>query len=88
MKAVDTGHRVLFMPLDRLIATLMKAKQENRLERQPQQLSYTRVLILDETGYLPMNKEEANQSSESCCLHTLTIQQSDWVKARFRNGLC
>ena len=32
MKAVDAGHRVLFMPLDRLIAPLMKAKQENRLE--------------------------------------------------------
>ena len=60
VKAVDAGHRVLFMPLDRLIATLMKAKQENRLERQLQQLSYARVLILDEIGYLPMNREEAN----------------------------
>ncbi|WP_033816920.1 IS21-like element helper ATPase IstB, partial [Escherichia coli] len=57
VKAVDAGHRVLFMPLDRLIATLMKAKQENRLERQLQQLSYARVLILDEIGYLPMNRE-------------------------------
>ncbi|MBZ3672650.1 ATP-binding protein [Salmonella enterica subsp. enterica serovar Senftenberg] len=36
-KAADAGHRVLFMPLDRLIATLMKARQENRLERQLQQ---------------------------------------------------
>lgn len=60
VKAVDAGHRVLFMPLDRLIATQMKAKQENRLERQLQQLSYTRVLILDEIGYLPMNREEAS----------------------------
>ncbi|EOX9336985.1 IS21-like element helper ATPase IstB [Escherichia coli] len=60
VKAVDVGHRVLFMPLDRLIATLMKAKQENRLERQLQQLSYARVLILDEIGYLPMNREEAS----------------------------
>lgn len=60
VKAVDAGHRVLFMPLDRLIATLMKAKQEKRLERQLQQLSYARVLILDEIGYLPMNREEAS----------------------------
>lgn len=45
MKAADAGHRVLLMPLDRLIATLMKAKQENRLERQLHQLSYARVLI-------------------------------------------
>ncbi len=41
-KAADAGHRVLFMPLDKLIATLMKAKQENRLEKQPQQLGYAR----------------------------------------------
>ncbi|MGH4333361.1 ATP-binding protein, partial [Klebsiella pneumoniae] len=38
----------------------IKAKQENRLERQLQQLSYARVLILDEIGYLPMNREEAS----------------------------
>lgn len=60
VKAADAGHRVLFMPLDRLVATLMKAKLENRLERQLQQLSYARVLILDEIGYLPMNREEAS----------------------------
>lgn len=34
VKAADAGHRVLFMPLDWLVATLMKAKLENRLERQ------------------------------------------------------
>lgn len=36
------------------------AKQENRMERQLQQLSYARVLILDEIGYLPMNREEVS----------------------------
>ena len=30
------------------------------VERQLQQLSYARVLILDEIGYLPMNREEAS----------------------------
>lgn len=48
------------MPLDWLVATLMKAKLENRLERQLQQLSYTRVLLLDEIGYLSMTREEAS----------------------------
>ncbi|STO17696.1 Putative transposase [Escherichia coli] len=33
---------------------------ESWLERQLQQLSYGRVLILDEIGYLPMNREEAS----------------------------
>lgn len=52
VKAADAGHRVLFMSLEKLITTLMKAKQENRFERQLQQLSYAQVLILDEIGYL------------------------------------
>ena len=39
------------------ITTLMKA---SRLERQLQQLSYARVLILNEISYLPMNREEAS----------------------------
>lgn len=60
VKAADAGHRVLFMPLDWLVATLMKAKLENRLERQLQQLSYARVLLLDEIGYLSMTREEAS----------------------------
>ncbi len=47
------GHRVLFMPLDKLIATLMKAKQL-------QQLGYARVLIQDEIGYLPVTREETS----------------------------
>lgn len=38
----------------------MKAKLENRLKRQLQQLSYARGLILDEVGYLPMTSEEAS----------------------------
>lgn len=52
VKAADAGHRVLFMSLEKLITTLMKAKQEKRFERQLQQLSYAQVLILDEIGYL------------------------------------
>ena len=38
----------------------MKAKQENRLGKQLQQLGYARVLILDEIGYMPMTHEEAS----------------------------
>lgn len=60
VKAAAAGHRVLFMTLDRLVSTLMKARQENRLDRQLQQLSYPKVLILDEIGYLPMTREEAS----------------------------
>jgi DNA replication protein DnaC len=60
VKAAEAGHRVLFMTLDRLVSTLVKARQENRLERQLQQLTYPKVLVLDEIGYLPMTREEAS----------------------------
>lgn len=60
VKAAEAGHRVLFMSLDRLVSTLIKARQENRLDRQLQQLTYPRVLVLDEIGYLPMTREEAS----------------------------
>lgn len=60
IKAIEAGHRVLFMTLDTVISRLKRAYQENRLDRQLQQLTYPKVLILDEIGYLPMTREEAS----------------------------
>lgn len=60
VKAAEAGHRVLFMTLDRLVSALVRSRQENRLDRQLQQLTYPKVLVLDEMGYLPMSREEAS----------------------------
>ena len=60
VKAIEAGHRVLFATLETLLGRLLRAKRENRLERQLQLLVYPKVLILDEMGYLPMNREEAS----------------------------
>ena len=60
VKAIEAGHRVLFMSLENLLTRLSRAKRENRLERQIQQFVYPKVLLLDEMGYLPMNREEAS----------------------------
>ncbi|MBB3183746.1 DNA replication protein DnaC [Halomonas fontilapidosi] len=60
MKAIESGHRVLFMTVDQLMSRLRKAREENRLERILAQLSYPKVLILDEIGYLPLSRDEAN----------------------------
>ncbi|MCL4310284.1 MAG: IS21-like element helper ATPase IstB [Actinobacteria bacterium] len=60
VKAVEAGHRVLFLTLENLIMRLARARAENRLERQLQQLTYPKVLILDEMGYLPMSREDAS----------------------------
>ncbi len=60
VKALEAGQRVLFLTLESLLSRLVRAKWENRLERQLQLLVYPKVLILDEMGYLPMSREEAS----------------------------
>jgi DNA replication protein DnaC len=60
VKAVEAGYSVLFLTLESLMGRLLRARQQNRLERTLQQLVYPRVLILDELGYLPLTREEAS----------------------------
>jgi DNA replication protein DnaC len=60
VKAVEAGYSVLFLTLESLIARLVKAFHENRLERSLQQLVYPKVLIVDEIGYLPLSQLEAS----------------------------
>ena len=60
VKAAEVGHRVLFLTLEQLMGKLKRARQENRLERQLQQLTYPKVLVLDEIGYLPLSREDAS----------------------------
>lgn len=47
VKAVEAGHRVLFLTVESLLTRLARARLENRLERQLQQFVYPKVLILD-----------------------------------------
>lgn len=60
IKACEAGHRVLFLTLEELLSRLKRALSEHRLTQTLQQLTYPRVLILDEIGYLPMSREEAS----------------------------
>jgi DNA replication protein DnaC len=60
VKAVEAGFTVLFMTLETLMTRLVKAKHENRLERALKQLTYPKVLIIDEVGYLPLSRDEAS----------------------------
>jgi DNA replication protein DnaC len=59
VKAVEAGYSVLFLTLESLVGRLVRARQQNRLERTLQQLAYPRVLLLDELGDLPLTREEA-----------------------------
>jgi IstB-like ATP binding protein len=56
----EAGHRVLFLTLETLITRLRRAQAENRLEWQLAQWITPKVLVVDELGYLPMSREEAN----------------------------
>jgi DNA replication protein DnaC len=60
VKAVEAGYSVLFLTLEQLMTRLTKAFNENRLDRTLQQLSYPKLLIIDEIGYLPLSNTEAS----------------------------
>jgi DNA replication protein DnaC len=60
VKAVEAGYSALFLTLEGLMTRLVKAFNENRLERSLQQLVYPKVLIIDEIGYLPLSNLEAS----------------------------
>jgi DNA replication protein DnaC len=59
VKALEAGHTVLFLTLESMITRLTRARMENRVERQLIQFVSPKVLIIDEMGYLPMNRDEA-----------------------------
>jgi len=60
MKAVEAGYSVLFHTLETLMTRLTRAQHENRLEATLKQLTYPKLLILDELGYLPLSQTEAS----------------------------
>ncbi len=60
VKAAEAGYSVLFHSLETLMTKLTRAQHENRLERTLKQLSYPKLLILDELGYLPLSHPEAS----------------------------
>ena len=61
--AVEAGFSVLYVSATALLATLAKAETENRLGEQLLFFAKPKLLILDELGYLPLEKQTANSSS-------------------------
>ena len=60
LKAIVQGYRVLFTTAAAMIATLTRALTENRLEEKLKLYTIPRLLIIDEIGYLPIDRTEAN----------------------------
>jgi DNA replication protein DnaC len=60
LKAIAAGYRVLFTTAANLIASLTKANGEGRLEERLKFYTTPRLLIIDEIGYLPIERMGAN----------------------------
>ncbi|HWF61150.1 MAG TPA: ATP-binding protein [Nitrospira sp.] len=60
LHAIERGYRVLFTTAAVMIATLTRALAENRLEDKLKLYTIPRLLIIDEIGYLPIDRTGAN----------------------------
>ena len=60
MKACEQGVRTLFTTATGLIATLGKAFAEGRLDEKLKLLAQPPLLVIDEIGYIPIDRQGAN----------------------------
>jgi DNA replication protein DnaC len=60
LRACALGYRTMFLTASSLVASLTRAHQENRLEEKLKLLVQPRLLIIDEIGYLPLERLGAN----------------------------
>lgn len=60
IEAIKQGYRTLFMSTQGLLASLAKAYSENRLEEKLRVFCQPKLLIVDEIGYLPLDRHGAS----------------------------
>ena len=60
LKAIELGYRVLFTTAANMIASMSKAMHEGHLEDRLKVYTVPRLLIIDEIGYLPIDRQGAN----------------------------
>jgi DNA replication protein DnaC len=67
VKAIQQGNRVLFQSATGLIGVLVKAHAENRLEEKLKLYCQPKLLIVDELGYIPVDRHGANLFFQLVC---------------------
>ena len=60
IKATQNKYSVYFTTCHQLISKLNKAQKENRIDKQLQHFAQYKILIIDEIGYLPIDRQGAN----------------------------
>ena len=86
LEAIKQGIRVYFVNASNLIERLEKASHENRLEEKIKALNKFPLLIVDEMGYLPFNREGAHcffqlisrRYEKSSIIFTSNKSYGDW----------
>ena len=58
--ACQGGYTAYFTTFQTLLENLRKAEEQNRLRRKLQSYSKPHVLVIDELGFLPLNRSDAN----------------------------
>jgi DNA replication protein DnaC len=86
LKVAERGMRVHFTTLLDMIASLIKAYAEGKLEERMKFLTSPRLLIIDEVGYLPLDKHGSSLFFQLICrryekgsiIITSNKSYSDW----------
>ncbi len=60
MRACDAGHRVAFHTAQEWVSRLEQAQDHNQLETELRRLERYRLIVIDEVGYLPLERQAAN----------------------------
>ncbi len=60
LKACEAGYKVWFTTLDELLTNLHAALADHTLPARLKALSQVALLVIDEVGYVPLDKEDAN----------------------------
>jgi DNA replication protein DnaC len=60
LKAIEQGYRVLFTSAAAMVTSLTRALTEGRLDDRLKMYTMPRLLIIDEIGYLPIDRTGAN----------------------------
>lgn len=60
MKACEQGHRVAFATAQEWVSRLEQAQDRNQLEQELTRLERYHLLVVDEVGYLPLERQAAN----------------------------
>lgn len=59
-RAIETGATCLFLPATGLVAQLFRAESEGRLDERLSYFTKPKLLIVDELGYLPLERRAAH----------------------------